>query len=264
MVIPASFGCNQMEVCDGRKKEKYGWSSVNVEPGYSSGLHIHQEARWLGLFYLAAGLRLKMQAVMRESLLCWWSRRVRNDVYFRKGHSIWEALSGVQWHWLITLALVFMFLIILFDILILITMNNHGTRCTLDAMFQICIEPFSCKWVDQSDTWAICINSHTQQSNTYHWHTMSGRWWHDGSSSHHLLCCGAGPASPSRGMVRPNWWLRNGATVSGKLDWSKGASKHAGSILHEREFPWQRCKLWRRPWSWLWLWAWTKPRELTR
>jgi len=77
-------------------------------------------------------------------------------------------------------------------------------------------------------------------------------------------CCGTGPASPSRDMVRPDWWWRNGVTVSSKLDWSKGAGKHVWSISHEREFPRQRCKPWTRPWSWPWSWAWMKPRELTR
>jgi len=77
-------------------------------------------------------------------------------------------------------------------------------------------------------------------------------------------CCGTSPASMLHGMVGSNWWWRNGVTVSGKLDWSKGVGKHVGSILHEREFLWQRCRSWTRLRSWLWSWAWTKPRELTQ
>jgi len=41
-------------------------------------------------------------------------------------------------------------------------------------------------------------------------------------------CCGTSPASPSHDLVRPKWWWRNGATVSGKLDCSQGCWQTCG------------------------------------
>jgi len=57
--------------------------------------------------------------------------------------------------------------------------------------------------------------------------TIASKWsfWH-WVSANERECCGTSPASTLCDLVRPKWWWRNGAIISGKLDYSQGASKH--------------------------------------